>query len=448
VPLRLCSPWRLTASLGIAFTAWALQAKIGLLLDNAYLKLMGVRPPQAISLLMTAVEAGLLGLLVGFIVRSPLTGAFAALSILAGGHLAGTPWPPIVAAALSGGILAVLASLSGGPLDALRSLRRRQGGLPLALAATSALAAAVLGVPCGPYWAVGALATAIEAYLLDYPESLLAALLAGLGWLGAFTGAVAASLKAVPAPSCGGVEMRVDSILSRAPASRIIAGPHGLWASWGFECARGEGTVVPEGDKGSVLVAYGPNARLVAGLTASKLQGTLVVCASCNIEYWRGLGFSEAHFRVGGEPPKIEPPALLVVESERPWDYVLTAVASIASVGAYEAIVIDRADLVRGAKVLEAVVEEALEASRLVVLVEPEPSRGPLVPRVAEARLSIAIAGPVPQRYASELLPLGSAQAVEAVYDALRRGYAVFYPTCGGGVVAAKLASAAIIEHK
>lgn len=450
MPLRLCSLWRLAASLGLAVVAWALQARIEALLGSAYTRMIGVEPPHSILALLAAVEAGLLGLAAGFLVRSPVAGALASLSILSGGSATGSPWPPLLAAGMAGGMLAALASMAGGPLESLRAYGGRRDGLALALAATSTLAASALGAPCRAYWASGALAAAIASYILGYPEAIAAAALAGLGWLGALAGAILASLKAAPAPSCGGIEARIDAVLSKAPASRVIAGPRGLWASWGFECVRGAGTIVPGGGRGSVLVAYGPNARLVAGLVSARAGSALVVCASCDVEYWRRLGFGEARFRVGGEPPRIQPPALLVIESERPWDYILTALAALPSGERLGAVIVDRADLVRSPRVLEAIAEEALESSPLVVLVNTQPARRPVVPAVADAEISTAIAGPVPHRYISELLPLSGGQALEAVYDALSRGYAVFYPTCGGSVAALRLGAGVgmATEHK
>jgi hypothetical protein len=172
---------------------------------------------------------------------------------------------------------------------------------------------------------------------------------------------------------------------------------------------------------------------------ASKIGDALVVCASCEAEYWRGLGFKEARFKVGEEPPEVQTPALLVIESERPWDYILTTVAAVTSGHRFGAVVIDRADLVKSPRVLEAIVEEALESSSLVVLVNTQPSRGPIVPAVADANTSIVVAGPVPHRYISELLPVSSNQALEAIYESLGKGYAVFYPTCSGSVAAVRL---------
>jgi hypothetical protein len=230
VPLRLCSPWRFAASLGLAFTAWALQARIEGLLSSAYLKMLGVEPPHTILALLAALEAGILGLAAGFLVRSPTVGVLAGLSILSNGSTLGNPWPPLLAASIAGGALAALASLAGGPPESLRASRGRRDGLALALAATSTFAASMLGAPCRLYWAFGALTSALASYILEYPEAIVAAALAGLGWLGALAGATLASLKAAPAPSCGGVEASIDAVLSRTPASRIVAGPRSLWA--------------------------------------------------------------------------------------------------------------------------------------------------------------------------------------------------------------------------
>jgi hypothetical protein len=448
VPLRLCSPWRLAASLVLVFTAWVFQAEIEELISTAYLKIIGVEPSQSILTLLAGVEAGILGLVTGFLVRSPTVGALASLSILSGGSAMNDPWPPLLAAGIAGGALALAASLAGGPLEPLRVSGGRRDGLALALAATSTLTASMLGAPCTAYWASGALSSALASYILGYPEAIISAALAGLGWLGALVGFTVASLKAAPAPSCGGLEASIDAVLRKAPTSRIVAGPHSLWASWGFECVRGPGTLVPRGSRGSVLVAYGPEARLAASLVAANIENALVVCASCDVEYWKRLGFVEAHFRIGGEPPKIRSPGLLIIESERPWDYLLTAVAAVAPEGRFGAIIVDRADLVKSPRVLEAIVEEALEYSPLVVLVNTQPSRGPLVPAVADASVSIAIAGPVPHSHILDLLPLTGDEALEAVYEGLSRGYALFYPTCSGSVAAVRLRGRPILEHK
>ncbi|MEB3816904.1 MAG: hypothetical protein LRS46_03070 [Desulfurococcales archaeon] len=434
--LRLCSPVRpaIIALVGVA--AYLLGRYAVTLLTTLYERLLGVGTPVELTSLLGAALVGLVASVAGYTARSPLTAALLALAVLQFSQPV-TPQGASLAAAIPLAVVAALALLLGGPLEAVHP---KLGASPLraSLAATSAYVASHLCPSCNWFWAVGTLLSGAAAIAIEGPAGLAAGILAGLGWLGLLAGIVVEIFKPRRPPLCGGLRGEVEGILTRAPISQMLEGARGRWSALGFACARGTGTLLPLGERGAVVEAYGPRAREAGEALASLKGDPLVLCIACDEDYWLSRGYQRVAVKPAATVPSQVPPrTILVAEAEKPWEYSLTLITMLEEVESrYPSVIVDRSDLVEGPRALSAIADSLLDKTELVILIHPDPLRPPITLSVPGAHSAVVVSGQVPLHSLERLLPLPAPEAVEHAYHLLEAGYSLVYPSCEGSVVA------------